>query len=142
VRTALWLGGGLGLLALLFAGLTLAALELQEVVVIRTRANDGSTRETRIWIAEEADFWMLEAASPESPWYGDILESPRVEIVRGDRVIPARLTPAPGPEGHLKIRELLRRKYGLADVWIGLIQDGSQSILVRAEPLGASDETR
>ena len=124
----------LALLALLFGALTWTALELREVVVIRTRGNDGSLRETRIWIAEEDGSWWLEAASPESAWYRDVIIEPRVEIVRGDRAVPARVTPIPGPEGHRKIRRLFRQKYGLADAWIGLIQDGSRSIAVRAEP--------
>ena len=126
---------GIALLALAFGALTWAALELREVVVIRTREGDGSVRETRIWIAEEKGSWWLEAASAESPWYRDVIANPRVQIVRGGRAVPAHLTPLPGPDGQRKIRRLFRQKYGLADVWIGLIQDGSRSVAVRAEPL-------
>jgi hypothetical protein len=135
MRTALRLCAGAALLALLFAGLTLAALESSEVVVIRTRADDGSLRETHIWIAEEGGVWMLEAASPESAWYRDLQRETRAEILRGDRVVPVRVTAQPGAEGHRRIRALFRRKYGLADRWIAFIQDGSRSVLVLAEPL-------
>ncbi len=135
MRTIRWLGAGIGALALVLGGLTLVALELQEVVVIRTQMNDGPARETRIWIAEEAGFWMLEAASPNSPWYRDVLADPRVEIVRGGVGVPALATPAPGLEGRRTIRRLFRQKYGIADLWISLIQDGSRSVLVRAQPL-------
>jgi hypothetical protein len=135
MRTALRLCAGAGLLALLFAGLTLVALELPEVVVIRTRADDGSLRQTHIWIAEEESSWMLEAASPESAWYRDLLREPRAEIQRGDRVVPVRLTALPGSEGRARIRTAFRRKYGLADRWIAFIQDGSRSVLVLAEPI-------
>ena len=128
--------GGVALIAVAFGALTWAALEMQEVVVIRTEGADGTRRETRIWIADEGGFWWLEAASAESPWYRDVLVNPGVEIVRGARTVQARVTPEPGEDGHRKIRRLFRQKYGLADVWVGLIQDGSGSILVRAEPMG------
>jgi hypothetical protein len=51
-----------------------------------------------------------------------------------DRPARASAIPEPGEEGHRKIRRLFRQKYGLADAWSGLIQDGSGSILVRVEP--------
>jgi hypothetical protein len=64
-----------------------------------------------------------------------VLANPDVEIVRGGRTVRARLTPEPGEDGHRKIRRLFRQKYGLTEEWIGLIQDGSGSILIRAEPV-------
>jgi hypothetical protein len=39
--------------------------------------------------------------------------------------------PLPNPSGHARIRMLLRRKYGWADAWVGLLQDTSESIAVR-----------
>jgi hypothetical protein len=135
MRLVWWIVGGIALVVLVFGALTWAALEMQEVVVIRTDSADGTIRETRIWIADEDGFWWLEAASAESPWYQDVLVNPSVEIVRGGRTVRARVVPEPGEDGHRKIRRLFRQKYGLADVWIGLIQDGSGSILIRAEPV-------
>ena len=127
--------GGIALIVLAFGALTWAALEMQEVVVIRTGSADGSVRETRIWIADEDGSWWLEAASAESPWYRDVLANPSVEIVREGRMLRASVIPEPGEDGHRKIRRLFRQKYGLADAWIGLIQDVSGSILIRVEPV-------
>ena len=135
MRMVWGIGCGIALIVLAFGALTWAALEMQEVVVVRTGGADGTVRETRIWIAEEDGSWMLEAASAESPWYRDVLATPTVEIVRGGRTVQARVTPEPGEAGHRRIRRLFREKYGLADVWIGLIQDGSGSILIRVEPV-------
>ena len=135
MRMAWRIVGGIALIVLAFGALTWAALEMQEVVVIRTSSADGTLRQTRIWIAEEDGFWWLEAASAESHWYRDVLANPSVEIVRGGQTVQASVTPEPGEEGHRKIRRLFRQKYGLADVWIDLIQDGSASILIRAEPV-------
>jgi hypothetical protein len=125
---------GITLLAVAFGGLTWLALESREVVVIRTRRADQGVRETRIWIAEAEGAWWLEAASPESDWYRDVLADPHIEIVRGGRTVSLLARPVPGEEGHEKIRRLLRQKYGLADVWIAMIQDGSRSVLVAVKP--------
>jgi hypothetical protein len=129
-----WAIAAITLLVVAFSALTWLALESREVVVIRTRQPDGGVRETRIWIAEAEGAWWLEAASPESDWYQDVLADPRIEIVRAGRTVPLLATPIPGEEGHLKIRRLLRQKYGLADVWIAMIQDGSRSVLVAVRP--------
>ncbi len=127
---------GIALLVVAFSALTWLALESREVVVIRTHRDDGGIRETRIWIADAEGAWWLEAASPESEWYRDILADPRVEVIRGGRTVPLLATPLPGEEGHEKIRRLLRQKYGLADLWIAMIQDGSASVLVSVKPAG------
>ena len=129
-----WAIAAITLLVVAFGGLTWLALESREVVVIRTRQPDGGVRETRIWIAEAEGAWWLEAASPESGWYQDVLADPQIEIVRSGRAVPLLATPILGQEGHLKIRRLLRQKYGMADVWIAMIQDGSRSVLVSVRP--------
>ncbi|MEO6028248.1 MAG: hypothetical protein ABIR79_15395, partial [Candidatus Binatia bacterium] len=50
--------------ALAFGVVTLIALEGREVVVVRTRAADGTEHTTRTWIADaEAATW-IEAANP------------------------------------------------------------------------------
>jgi hypothetical protein len=41
------------------------------------------------------------------------------------------------PEGHAKIRRLLREKYGLADWWVGLFQDTSGSVAIHLRPTGS-----
>ena len=45
-----------------------------------------------------------------------------------------RAEPVPGPEPHGHLRALLRAKYGLADWWVGLLQDTSRSVAVRIAP--------
>jgi hypothetical protein len=39
----------------------------------------------------------------------------------------------PDPEGHERIRRLLRAKYGWADRWTALVVDLSRSVAVRLE---------
>ncbi|HEY8518364.1 MAG TPA: nitroreductase/quinone reductase family protein [Candidatus Binatia bacterium] len=122
------------LLVAAFAAVTLVALEGNEVAVMRTTADDGSARETRVWVAEHDGALWVEAATPERAFYRDLLARPEIEIVRGDAVLPVLARPQPGAEGHALIRSLLAAKYGWADWWVGLLQDTSGSIAVRLDP--------
>jgi hypothetical protein len=121
-------------LAVAFAGLTWLALEGQEVVVLRSFSSDGAPRETRVWVAEDDGALWIEAATSERAWYRELLAQPEVELVRGGRTLTLRAAPQPGPEGHARIRALLRARYGWADAYVGLLQDTSGSIAVRLEP--------
>ena len=115
----------------LFAVVTWLALESQEVALLRTTSPTGSTRETRVWVAREGALLWVEAATPERVWYRDILRDPNIELDLEGGPRPFLAEPFPGPEGHAKIRSLLRQKYGWADAWVGLLQDTSASIAVR-----------
>jgi hypothetical protein len=121
--------------AVAFAAVTLYALEGREVVVVRTRAPDGSTRETRTWVAEDGGSAWIEAAFEERPFFQDLLVTPEVDVVRGDGVHRYRAIPVPNPGGRVRIRALLAEKYGWADWWVGLLQDTSRSVAVRLEPV-------
>jgi hypothetical protein len=121
-------------------GVTLLALEGGEVALLRTQAADGRRTETRVWVVDHEGAAWIEAATPERPWYRDLLAAPRVELGRAGVFRTYRALALPGDEGHARIRALHREKYGLADVWVGLLQDTSRSIAVRLEPMQASEE--
>lgn len=121
-------------LGLLFVLVTVVALEAPEVVVLRTTDAHGKTRETRTWIADDGGSSWVEAANPAREFYRHILENPEVELLRGGQRQRFRAVPLANPEGHALIRRLLSEKYGLADRWIGLLTDTSQSIAIRLEP--------
>lgn len=124
-----------GVAAATFAIVTWVALEGREVVVLRTHEADGTTRETRTWIAEEDGVSFVEAAHAERPFYRQLLADPRVEVVASDGAVRAyRATPVANPDGHRHIRRLLAEKYGWADAWVGLLQDTSGSLEVRLDP--------
>lgn len=121
-------------LALAFAATTLYALEGREVVVLRTKAADGSVRETRTWVADADGSAWIEAAFADRPFFQQLLVNPQIEVVRGGAVHPYRAVPMPNPDGHIRIRRLLAEKYGWADSWIGMLTDTSGSIAVRLDP--------
>ena len=135
MRTATLIGGAALAGALGFAGLTLYALEGREVVVLRTQAADGATRETRTWIADDAGASWIEAAVPERPFLQDLLARPEVEVERGGVGRRYRSAPMPNPDGHAHIRQLLAQRYGWADCWVGLLTDTTRSVEVRLDPV-------
>jgi hypothetical protein len=119
------------LLGLAFGGVTLAALEGRDVVVLRTVDAAGRPRETRTWVADADGAAWVEAANPERPFLRDVLTNPAVALRRDGRWRRCRAEVAPNPEGHVRIRALLAARYGWADRWIALLADTRRSSAVR-----------
>jgi hypothetical protein len=124
---------GAATVALAFAAVTGVALEGGEVVVLRTVDAAGHLRETRTWIADADGAAWIEAANPDRPFLHDVAASPAVELHRAGRWRPCRAEVHVGPEGHARIRSLLRARYGWADRWIALLADTSNSAAVRLD---------
>lgn len=116
-----------------FVGVTALALEGSEVAVLRTVSPAGTTRETRVWVAEHDGALWVEAATPEREFDRDLLARPAAELARGDDALRVVARPQPGAEGHALVRSLLAEKYGWADCWVGLLQDTSRSVAVRLD---------
>jgi hypothetical protein len=135
MRTATLIGGAALTGVLGFAGLTLYALEGREVVVLRTHTADGTTRETRAWIADDQGASWIEAAVPERPFLQDLVARQEVEVERGGVVGRYRSAAMPNPDGHAHIRQLLAQRYGWADCWVGLLTDTTRSVEVRLDPV-------
>lgn len=126
-----------GLAIAAFAAVTLVAVEGPEVVELRTRTAGGGLRTTRIWIVDDDGVEWIEAGNPERPFLADLLARPDVEIVRAGTPRAVRAEPVWGEEAHRRIRDQLRRKYGWADAWVGLLVDTSRSVAIRLVPLEA-----
>ncbi len=130
VRAVLVIGA---MVVALIAGVTLIATEGPEVVVLSTRGPNGTTRQTRVWVADADGAAWIEAANPEREFYTDIRRNPAVSLERDGQTRPYIAKPIPGPEGNERIRTLLREKYGWADWWLQQLVDTSQSIAVRLD---------
>jgi hypothetical protein len=122
--------------AIVFGAVTWLALESSGVAVLRTQRPDGSPRETRVWYAEDEGSIWIEAATPEREFLLDVRRTPAVTLTRRSDSSAYDAAPVDPPSGHDRIRVLLRRKYGLRDWWIGLLQDTSRSVAVRLTPSG------
>jgi hypothetical protein len=119
---------------LFFIAFTWWALESTGVAVLETRAPDGSLRSTHVWFAEpDGEIW-LEASAPESAWYRDIQEDPRLSFSATDRSGHYVAQRIEEPDAHDQIRSLLREKYGVRDRWVTLLFDTSRSVAVRLVP--------
>jgi hypothetical protein len=131
VKRALLLG--FGLLVAAAGGLTVLALEGREVAVLRTTDAGGQTRDTRVWVADDAGAAWVEAASPDRPFLRALERDPEVTLRRSALDRTCRATVLPNPDGHERIRRLLAAKYGWADCWIGLLADTTRSLAVRLD---------
>ena len=122
------------MLVAVFIGITVIATEGQEVVVLSTRAQDGSTRQTRVWVADADGAAWIESANSERELYADIRRSPAVSLYRDGKSHLYLARSFADAEGNQRIRSLLREKYGWADRWLQQLVDTSKSIAVRLDP--------
>jgi hypothetical protein len=109
------------------------ALEASDVARITTRAGDEE-RVTHVWYVEDGDALLLEAGSPENGWFVDVTAHPVLDFAAPG--LDGRFTarPLPNPEGHRRIRRLLREKDGLRDAWIARRFDTGRCVAVALEP--------
>jgi hypothetical protein len=122
------------LIAVSFVLFTWWALESDGVAVIETTMPNGQTRSTHVWFAESnGDIW-IEAGTPENTWYVEIQAEPTVSFAAAERSGRYIAETIPGEAAHLRVRSLLRKKYGIRDRWIDFIFDTSKSIAVRLVP--------
>lgn len=74
--------GGLFGVVLLWQASQMIASETGEVVVVTTRAADGSTRDTRLWVVDYDGSAWLRAGGDTSGWYRQMLAEPEIELER------------------------------------------------------------
>ena len=125
---------GVAIVVLVAAALgatTLVALEGREVVVLETTDEHGAARRTRTWIADEGVGAWVEAANPDRPFLGDLRRTPALVLERAGARRPCHAEIAANPDGHERVRRLLRDRYGWADCWIGVVADTRASVGVR-----------
>ena len=121
----------LAVAGIVFAAVTLVALEGREVVVIETVDDAGGPRRTRTWIADDGGAAWIEAATPERPFVGDLRRRPSLVLERQGVRHACTAAIAPNPDGHERIRRLLGERYGWADCWIALVADTHTSLGIR-----------
>ena len=81
----------------------------------------------------DGELW-LEAGTPENGWFQDIQKNPAVNFKANGRVSRYIAQPVDGASAHSRVRSLIRAKYGLRDLWVGLIIDTSRSVSVHLVP--------
>lgn len=111
----------------------LALIEIgREVATLRTERLDGTWKETRLWIVDDAGGAWLHSAGAD--WVARFEGDPVVELERGGELRRYRARAVPGP--HPEVDRLLREKYGVADRWVRFLAPCDGSVVpVRLEPL-------
>ena len=128
LAVVLWL---IGIVAVIVIA-HLMVIELgREVVMLRTTDEDGTVRETRLWIVDVDGLAWLHSAGPA--WSRRFEGDPVVEVVRHGQ--SGQYIATLVPEMHPQVDAALRQKYGFADRWVRLIAPcGEDTIPVRLEP--------
>lgn len=132
MRIVVRIVGALVALAVVVIGLEMIAAESGEVVVLRTQTEDGSPRETRVWVVDEGGRQWLRAGNPASRWLIDIQRNGAVEVTRGDTT--AAYTAVPDAASRDRLNALFAEKYGLADAYIGALFGRDDATPIRLDP--------
>jgi len=109
-----------GVLLVLAIGMIVLS-ESGEVVVIRTPDPSG-TRETRIWVVDTEE-GLLVRGSEGKAWVEGARGATRVELERDGVWRRYAVVDLPGPAAQKRVNALMRAKYGMADLVIGLLRD-------------------
>lgn len=115
--------------ALVLVGVaTYGAGEQIEVARLRSVDAQGSTIETKLWVADFDGAAWVRVARPERAWFQRLREQPEIEVVRnGGTAQKVRATPDPSADTQLAVDRAFRAKYGLVDWWYG--------VLLRSNPI-------
>ena len=98
-----------------------------EVVVVVTRNQDGSERETKVWIVVVDDHAYIRTAATR--WYGNVERDPNIVLRAGEDELPLRavlVTDAPLAE---HVVAAFRKKYGSWDAFMEIFRFGEAHIM-------------
>jgi hypothetical protein len=131
-----WLARSVVALLVLAVGvvaLQIIASESAEVVVLHARDADGSSAETRLWLADLDGRPYLRAGAAGSSWFGRLSANPEVEVERdGTRV---GYLAVPDPDERAALNAAMRAKYGWREAVISLLVGGREAAIpIRLEP--------
>ena len=122
------------LLALLMAALPAAAaapdwnaLKDVETVEIVTTDEDGSSRDTTIWLAVVDGQGYIRTGN--STWKGNIERNPDVTLRVEETEYPVRAEFVSDADLKTRVEQTLRDKYGFSDSFIGIFRIGEPNIM-------------
>jgi len=122
------------LLALLMAALAAAAaapdwnaLKDVETIEIVTTDEDGSSRDTTIWLAVVDGQGYIRTGN--STWKGNIERNPDVTLRVEDTEYPVRAEFVSDAALKERVEQTLRDKYGFSDSFIGIFRIGEPNIM-------------
>jgi hypothetical protein len=121
----------------------------REVVVVYEPTPTGQVHKARLWIVDDGRYAWIHPGSANAQWWVRHMDANSiVEIDRGGE--RRRYRAIPDPDAHTRVHQLLREKYGVADMWVrylagtdtqsGLLTWGKkcQTVPIRVEPVVAA----
>jgi hypothetical protein len=103
------------------------AIGATDVVVVVTRDQDGSDRETKVWIVVVDDRAYIRTAATR--WYGNVERDPDIVLRVGEDQFPLRtvlLSDAPLVE---HVEAAFRKKYGSWDAFMEIFRFGEAHVM-------------
>jgi len=115
--------------ALALEELELAAYAEARTIEVVTKDEDGSLRETTIWIAvvDGAAYINTNATT----WGENVERTPRLEVRQGDSTRTFDILFLTDAEARHKVQEAFRKKYGFQDKLIGFFMDESKATIMQ-----------
>lgn len=96
-----------------------------EEILVRTANEDGSVRETTIWLVVVEGQPYIRAGG-SSTWGDNALRDPEIELVIEGDVRPVRADHVTGDAEQERVNAAYREKYGWSDRIIGLVRGGAR----------------
>jgi hypothetical protein len=89
----------------------------REVVVVDEPTPAGGVRKARLWLVDQGPYSWIHPGGANARWWVQHMDAnPIVEIYRHGETRRYRATPDPNADA--KVHQLLREKYGVADMWV------------------------
>ena len=127
-------------IAVVAAVLTITLVDEGEVATLVTFDARGREIETGHWIVDIEGYPYVRAASPRAFWYGRLRERPQVHLSRGNGLRTVRAVRVEEPVLEDRVDRAMSEKYGSLDRAVKAVQDYSEAVVVRLDPLSAEPD--
>ena len=124
------IAGVIALVCLLVA-VTYVALEFSDVAIVETQRADGTTRQTHVWYARDGRRLWLEAGSASNGWFVDIQQTGELTLSLDSNPFRYETRIDKAPAVRVRVRKLLRKRYGWRDWWVSFFVDQASAIPVQ-----------
>jgi len=120
-----------------FTTTELQSIASADEVLIETRAADGRTHRTVIWImVDEGAVYVRSVRGDAGRWYQRAIADPTVKIVFGPLELDALARPAPDEQSIQRASDALRRKYPAGASVDAMLQPAVLHTTLRLESKG------
>jgi hypothetical protein len=107
------------------------ALDVGEVVILRTTDEHARTCETQLWIVDLDGELFLRAARPDARWLARLRRMSQAVLLRRGMEGVVRAQPEDDVATRERVNAAMRKKYGLADRLWRVVSDSSRSVPIR-----------